>query len=219
MFSKIARIGLVAALAFALVVGTAYILLRPADALEARSDAVGERGRTEAGEFQGAGEGYQGGRGTIPGDQGPRADREAGNWGKGSVDERGGGTENGLGYRGGQEAVRGSGQGAGASYPPDDGGDHPVETWLTVTGTVVALDDDLTLQTADGEMVVHLGPEWYWETLGVALEAGDSVAVSGFYEEGEFEAGCVENLNTAQTVNLRDETGRPLWAGRGRQGG
>ena len=28
-------------------------------------------------------------------------------------------------------------------------------------------------------------------------------------------AGTVENLTTGQTINLRDETGRPMWAGRG----
>ena len=39
--------------------------------------------------------------------------------------------------------------------------------------------------------------------------------MTGFYEDGEFKAGTVENLTTGETIILRDETGRPMWAGAG----
>jgi hypothetical protein len=130
----------------------------------------------------------------------------------------------GNGPGNGGEAGRGRGQGAGgggesAKGPQSGGGDHHVETWLAVDGTVVALEgDELTVKTADGEMQVHLGPEWYWETQGVALDPGNEVEVSGFYEGEDFEVGYVENLTTGESATLRDDTSRPMWAGRGRWG-
>lgn len=106
-------------------------------------------------------------------------------------------------------------QGRGNGTRPEDGGDHPVETWSTVTGEVIALDEELTIVTDEGESEVHLGPSWYWEAQGLVLEVGDRVAVSGFAEDGEFMAGRVENLDSGESVALRDETGRPLWTGSG----
>ena len=40
--------------------------------------------------------------------------------------------------------------------------------------------------------------------------------MTGFYEDGEFKAGTVENLTTGETIVLRDEAGRPMWSGQGR---
>jgi hypothetical protein len=79
--------------------------------------------------------------------------------------------------------------------------------------------DELTVQTEDGSAVtVHLGPEAYWESEGIMLQNGDHVDVTGFYEGDAFEGVEIKNLTTQETVTLRDETGRPLWAGRGRGG-
>ena len=85
-----------------------------------------------------------------------------------------------------------------------------------VEGTVIALDDSLSIETSEGTMDLHLGPEWYWEAEGISLAAGDTVAVSGFYEGDAFEVGRLDNLTTNESVTLRDESGRPMWAGRGR---
>ncbi|MCD6344029.1 MAG: hypothetical protein J7M17_00285, partial [Anaerolineae bacterium] len=68
--------------------------------------------------------------------------------------------------------------------------------------------------TAEGDVLVGMGQSAYREDF--ALEVGDEVTVLGFHEDGEFKAGTVENLTTDETITLRDETGRPLWAGRGR---
>ena len=75
------------------------------------------------------------------------------------------------------------------------------------------MDGDITVETAEGEVLVGLGQASYRE--GFALKVGDKVSVTGFHEDGEFKAGTVENLTTGQTLVLRDETGRPGWAGRG----
>jgi hypothetical protein len=39
----------------------------------------------------------------------------------------------------------------------------------------------------------------------------------GFYEGDDFEVGQIDNATNGQTVLVRDENGRPLWAGRGRR--
>ena len=80
------------------------------------------------------------------------------------------------------------------------------------------MEDELSIQTADGEEVMHLGPEWYWEAEGIALNLGDEVEVTGFYESDEFEVAGIENLTTGESVVLRDDSGRPMWSGGGRQG-
>jgi hypothetical protein len=78
--------------------------------------------------------------------------------------------------------------------------------------------DELTLETDDGLVTVHLGPEWYWESEGITLQNEDQVAVTGFYEGDAFKVVEIENLSAQESVTLRDETGRPLWAGRGKGG-
>jgi hypothetical protein len=49
------------------------------------------------------------------------------------------------------------------------------------------------------------------------LTVGDEVTVYGYDEDGEFKAGVVENLTSGASIILREESGRPMWAGwRGR---
>lgn len=74
----------------------------------------------------------------------------------------------------------------------------------------------LKLKTASGELVVHLGPQWYIEQQGeVPIKAGDAVEVKGvkasrggqdFFLAGEVKKG-------GDVLKLRDESGVPLWAG------
>jgi hypothetical protein len=81
---------------------------------------------------------------------------------------------------------------------------------------VIAFEDELAVETAEGEVEVGTGPAWFWDENGIALNAGDEVVLHGFYEGDEFELGAIENVTTGEALTLRDETGRPLWAGRGR---
>jgi hypothetical protein len=87
-----------------------------------------------------------------------------------------------------------------------------------MTGVVTAVDGEIAMQTDAGEVVVGLGQAAYRQQMDFVLQVGDEVAVTGFYEEGEFKGGTVQDLTTGRTIILRDETGRPLWSGRGRQG-
>ena len=112
----------------------------------------------------------------------------------------------------------GRGQGAGGALTGEGTGlENPAETWTTVSGTVIAFEDELLVETAEGELEVGTGPAWFWDENGIALNPGDEVVLHGFYEGDEFELGAIENA-TGEALTLRDETGRPLWAGRGRWG-
>jgi len=188
MLGKIIGIGLVAVLTLALIGGSAYILLRPAQ--PPTDHAAHGHGYLEAASGHGPWAGHS---------------REA-------VD----GEEHGHGH-GWEDADGEEGRHGHGSEADHGSGEHPIETWTTVTGTVVALDPDLVLQTEEGEVVVHLGPEWYWDDQELTLNVGDQVAVTGFFEHDGLEATRVENLTTGQSLILRDEVGRPLWAGRGRR--
>jgi len=86
--------------------------------------------------------------------------------------------------------------------------------WEALTGTVLVVDNEVTIQTTEGEVLVGMGQSAYWESF--ALEVGEEIAVIGFYEDGEFKAGTIENLTTGEMLVLRDENGRPMWSGQGR---
>ncbi len=204
MLNKVLGYGVVIVLLVALVGGTAYVLTRPAE-------AQAERGALRGASLQAEGGNRGGGRAAsgsaaVPGGRG--------NGGQGMNE----------GYGGGQTADRdnGGGQGAGGGYGAGQstGNRQPiaeteVHDWLTLQGTVTVADNELTVQTADGEVVVGLGQAWYRDEAGFVVNVGDEVVVQGYYEDGEFKAGTVENLTTGATVTLRDATGRPMWAGRG----
>jgi hypothetical protein len=94
------------------------------------------------------------------------------------------------------------------------------EDWVLYAGTVMqtpAAGVDLVIRTGSGEeVVVGTGPG-YLEDQGLMLQAGEPVQVQGYWEDGEFKAAQVTRLQDGQTVTLRDEVGRPAWAGVNRQ--
>ena len=131
----------------------------------------------------------------------------------------------------GTEEGYGRGQGTGRSVASSQGeiirsgdqtgtGQAEVDEWLTLPGTVASVDADvLVVETAGGEVTVENRGWWYAQEQGFAAQIGDELVLTGFYENEDFEVGQIENLTNGQTVILRDETGRPMWAGRGRRGG
>ena len=89
---------------------------------------------------------------------------------------------------------------------------------------VLAPEDgvDLVIETSDGKkLTVGTGPMPLYDgaSQGFALQAGEPVQVRGYWEDGEFKAAQVTRLTDGQTITLRDELGRPAWAGCGRRGG
>ena len=210
MLKKVVGYGVVGLLAVALVAGVVYILARPAAVLAGQGPLGGLGEGRAAGvepgtEYRGSGAAGLG-EGSYGCDQVGQGCGPAGNAGNG------GGYGRGQGFRagGGRGGAVGAGDGVGL--------DHPAGTWITASGTVVAFDSDLTVETGEGEMVIHLGATWYWNANGIALNVGDEVEVRGFYDGDEFEAGWIRNVTTGAEIEMRDETGRPLWAGRRRWG-
>jgi hypothetical protein len=100
-------------------------------------------------------------------------------------------------------------------------GQAQVEEWLFIQGTIASVDaDTLVVQTVSGEQVtVENRAWWFAQEQGFSAQVGDQVTLVGFYEGDDFEVGRIDDATTSQTVLLRDENGRPLWAGRGRRGG
>jgi hypothetical protein len=134
-------------------------------------------------------------------------------------------------------AWAGTGQNAQGSNPgryagqgrEDALGEAYVEEWLTLQGTVVNVDaDTLVVQTDSGEQVIVENRAWWFiQEQAFSVQVGDEVTMTGFYEsndpstssERRFEVGRIDDTTTGQAALVRDENGRPLWAGRGWRGG
>lgn len=99
-------------------------------------------------------------------------------------------------------------------------GQAVVNEWLQIQGTVESADSDaLLVQSASGEQVELDGRPWrFAQEQGFTAQAGDQLTLNGFYDGDEFEVGQIENLSSGQVVLIRDESGRPLWAGGGQRG-
>jgi hypothetical protein len=126
-------------------------------------------------------------------------------------------------WAGSGQAAQGKSAGEGRADAPADGtdtGEAEVSEWLTIQGTVVNVDSyALVVETAGGEEIVVDGRAWrFVQEQGFSVHAGDVVSLVGFYEGEDLEVGKIDSITSGQTVQIREESGRPLWAGRGRQG-
>ena len=108
-------------------------------------------------------------------------------------------------------------QGLIARPLPSDLSDS-TSAWPTYKGTLVEMGEHFILETEDGQTIeLGTGPSTYFETLDFALSVGDQISATGFHEDGEFKVKDLTNHTTGQSVTLRDDTGKPAWAGQGRR--
>ncbi|MDK2981261.1 MAG: hypothetical protein PWQ55_1608 [Chloroflexota bacterium] len=120
---------------------------------------------------------------------------------------------------------RGNGQGrqgSGSSRADSAGvGLAQVQEIEVIEGTVSLVDaDQLIVMDADGSQTsVENRAWWYASEAGFSANSGDEIRLTGFYDEGVFETITLENLTQGISVQLREESGRPLWAGGGRNSG
>jgi hypothetical protein len=124
----------------------------------------------------------------------------------------------GAGPGNGQAQSRGS-QGGGTGVPAPQNG---LTEWVTYSGEVMAYTaPTFTLVTDSGETIsAELGNISYVEQLGLVLQVGDQVSVTGFWDvNGGLALKSLTLDATGQTFALRDDLGRPLWAGGKGQGG
>ncbi len=77
----------------------------------------------------------------------------------------------------------------------------------------------MTIRTSAGDIQVIDRPWSFAQQQGFQAKVGDQVSLNGFYEDDTFEVGGLVNVSTGQETQIREQSGRPLWAGgRGRQG-
>lgn len=198
-------------------------------------DAAGhEESGQEQGERQGQGQGNGGaprgqnqktedsnsqGSGTQGQGQGQRQNSE----GEQTGGQNNGGQGKGQGGQGQNgEAEQGSGQG---SNQGSGRAAQPVEEHDTITIEGVIIQAplagvDMIIEANGNENLVGTGPG-YLQEQGFELAVGDEVRVSGFWEADEFKAETITRLSDGAAIALRDEYGRPMWSGAGRnaQGG
>jgi hypothetical protein len=114
-----------------------------------------------------------------------------------------------------------SGQGGNAqSTARDSAGIVENDTWVEIVGSVVAVDEtSLIVAMPDGQEIEISGRPWrFAQEIGFWANIGDDLTLTGFYEGEEFEAALI-GYNNGQTAVLRDQSGRPMWAGGGQRGG
>jgi RNase P/RNase MRP subunit p29 len=113
------------------------------------------------------------------------------------------------GSRGGQgQGTSGNGQ---ASGPIAETEDHD---WQTIEGAVISVDQQqMTVRTAEGDIQIADRPWDFAQSAGFTVQVGETVSMTGFYEDGTFEVGTL--ATGSQQVQVREESGRPLWAGGG----
>jgi hypothetical protein len=104
---------------------------------------------------------------------------------------------------------------------------YDANTVTSMTGHVVSVQagDDrrnaqLELESNGARTVVVLGPQSYWVQHGIALKAGDIITVRGSKAQGKdgivyVLAQKVTDISLNTAVSLRNESGRPAWAGGG----
>ena len=104
---------------------------------------------------------------------------------------------------------------------------YDANTVTTLSGRIVSVQvgDDhrnsqFELDSNGARAIVVLGPQRYWAENGIALKTGDSITVTGSKAHGKdgnvyVLAQKVTDTTLNASVTLRNESGRPAWAGMG----
>jgi hypothetical protein len=207
MFKKIILGALLIGVIGVLVAGA---VIRTSATSGERAGEAGRRGRATEVATADASQGNYGGGGN---EMSLGTTGQGGRWAQDSaVEQTRGGQGNGREAQSGQP-VAGDSQGAPLA-------DVAAEDRLTKTGKVVSVADDLVeIKTDAGEVIPFEGrPLSFAAERRFSLEVGDAVTLAGYAETGEFKLGEVTNLKSGVSITLRDASGRPGWAGRGRRG-
>jgi hypothetical protein len=111
-----------------------------------------------------------------------------------------------------------SGSSATQSYPSDTAGGKLRGRDLVQLGKVTVLTgileqhgDEWGLKVGTTSYEIHLGPADYRTNQGLVLNNGDQATVKGFVYGTD--VAVMEIQAGGKTITLRDDTGRPAWAG------
>lgn len=104
---------------------------------------------------------------------------------------------------------------------------YDVNTVTTLVGRVVTVqagderhNAQLDMESSGVRVVVVLGPQRYWAEKGITLKVGDDITIRGSKAQGTdgvvyILAQKITDTTQNTTVSLRNESGRPVWAGSG----
>lgn len=84
----------------------------------------------------------------------------------------------------------------------------------TLTGVLSAEGQEWRITVAETVYNLHLGPSFYRAEKGIELKEGGAASVTGFLQGADMAVSTIRIGES--TYVLRDENGRPAWAGRGR---
>ena len=138
-----------------------------------------------------------------------------------SSDSQGQGGEGAGWARDEEDTTERSGQGSGRNGNSSGNGEEVLlaaeeeHDWTSLIGVVVSLDDEsLWIETDQEENLEITGRAWsYILDSGLVVEVGDEVMLEGFYENDEFEVSYLENLISDESLQIREDSGRPMWSG------
>jgi hypothetical protein len=124
-----------------------------------------------------------------------------------------GATRGGRGRGRGGAAETSPGQGAPQAVPDPQNGYQEWQTFQGVVGDYAP--PNFTLILENGEVVpAQLGNLNYVNSLGLTLELGQVVTVTGYYDpSGSLAVGQITLDPSGETFTLRDNYGRPVWGG------
>ena len=136
-------------------------------------------------------------------------------------------TDQGILFGNMDEIVSGRGQATGGTGNYDETGnfessDHEEileeQDWVSYSGQITSIGAEaLEIQTEAAGILGIEGRPWrFAQELGYDPLEGNEVLVQGFYENGEFEVSIINDLSIDQIFRLRDEYGKPMWGGGGR---
>lgn len=129
-----------------------------------------------------------------------------------------------------EEGTQGQGENRTSSSNGQQGGKNRSESdhvaseeeskgMVSFTGTVTQVNEDLLviLSEKGNEIVIENRAWWFATDAGFSAGIGDSITLNGFYEAvDKYEVSYIENLTKGVEVQIREGSGRQLWAGNGR---
>ena len=89
--------------------------------------------------------------------------------------------------------------------------------WAEYEGSVISIDSSMIIvETVDGnEIVIEGRALLFMQDLGFVTSIGNALLITGFYEDDEYKVATIVDQTTGETIVVRDEGGRPGWAGNG----
>jgi len=125
------------------------------------------------------------------------------------------------------EIVGGRGQGNGGLENFEENSEYEAadheeileeQDLVSLSGQIIAAGVEvLEIQTGTAGILEIEGQSWrFVQELGYVPGEGNEVIVQGFYENGEFEVSTIQDLTADLIFHLRDEYGKPMWGGGGR---